>query len=178
MSQNRTILYVEDDAVTLTAYKRRLEQAGFNVETARDGVEAMKFLHNSNIRNAKPDLILLDLMLPRLNGEEVLRLIHDDCRLNQISIVVLSTNSTLTLANEHLLAETTESHVLKHDCTFDKLLQIIEDSISKTEASKTNRTKNYKSLACPTAGPSILRHVQLNRKQMAMAEQLENGTGL
>jgi CheY-like chemotaxis protein len=126
MTQGRTILYVEDDAVTLTAYKNRLEQKGFKVETAGDGVEALKHLYKS-----KPDLLLLDLMLPRLTGEDVLKIVYSDPRLRGIPVIVLSTNSTLSVANEHLV-EQADKQLIKQSCTFDRLFQTIEEVLAKT----------------------------------------------
>jgi CheY-like chemotaxis protein len=129
MTQGRTILYVEDDAVTLTAYKNRLEQKGFKVETACDGVEALKCLYKS-----KPDLLLLDLMLPRLTGEDVLKIVYSDPRLRGIPVIVLSTNSTLSVANEHLV-EQADKQLIKQSCTFDRLFQTIEEVLAKTAGS-------------------------------------------
>ena len=60
MKPPKTILYAEDDEVTLYAYASRLEQAGYIVQTAVDGLEAIKCLHHF-----PPDLMLLDLMLPK-----------------------------------------------------------------------------------------------------------------
>ena len=122
-------MYVEDDAVTLTAYKNRLEQKGFKVETACDGVEALKCLYKS-----KPDLLLLDLMLPRLTGEDVLKIVYSDPRLRGIPVIVLSTNSTLSVANEHLV-EQADKQLIKQSCTFDRLFQTIEEVLAKTTGS-------------------------------------------
>jgi len=136
MTQNRTILYVEDDAVTMTAYKNRLEQKGFTVTTAGDGVEALKQLYKS-----KPDLLLLDLMLPRLTGEDVLRIVYSDSRLQGIPVIVLSTNSTVSVANEHLV-EQAEKQLFKQSCTFDRLFQTIEEVLAKKSgATKTDQPK-------------------------------------
>lgn len=118
-------MYVEDDAVTLTAYKNRLEQKGYIVQTAQDGVEALKYLYKS-----KPDVLLLDLVLPRLTGEDVLKIVYSDARLRDIPVIVLSTNSTLTVANEHLV-EKAEKQLLKQSCTFDRLYQTIEEVLAK-----------------------------------------------
>jgi CheY-like chemotaxis protein len=129
MTQSQTILYVEDDAVTLTAYKNRLEQKGYIVQTAQDGVEALKYLYKS-----KPDVLLLDLVLPRLTGEDVLKIVYSDARLRDIPVIVLSTNSTLTVANEHLV-EKAEKQLLKQSCTFDRLYQTIEEVLAKANVS-------------------------------------------
>lgn len=132
MARDKTILYVEDDAVTLTAHTRRLEQVGFKVDTARDGVEALKCLYKS-----KPDLLLLDLMLPRLNGEDVLKFIYSDSRLSNIPIIILSTTHNLTAANEYLV-EKAQKQILKDVCTFEKLVQSIDEVLATTDSVPAN----------------------------------------
>lgn len=125
MQTSKTILYAEDDVVISTAFTKRLEQAGFKVKTATDGLEALKMLHT-----CKPDLLLLDLMLPKFTGEEVLKFVTSHPSLGQIPVIVLSTNSILTAANETLL-EKAEKRLLKHDCSFPKLLAAIEDVLAE-----------------------------------------------
>lgn len=71
MSQVKTILYVEDDLVVLTAHQKCLEHAGYHVIPARDGLEAMK-----RLSMFVPDLMLLDLVMPRFKGEDVLEFIR------------------------------------------------------------------------------------------------------
>lgn len=127
MKNSKTILYAEDDAVTLTAYKNRLEKAGYSVHTAMDGIEALSALHK-----APPDLILLDLLLPKLTGEDVLKYLNANPSLGQIPVIVLSTNSILTAANEPLV-ERTQKHFLKHECTFRMLLSAIEEVLSSKD---------------------------------------------
>lgn len=131
MKNSKTILYAEDDAVTLTAYKNRLVKAGYSVQTAMDGIEALKSLHQT-----PPDLILLDLLLPKLTGEDVLKYLNSNPSLGRIPVIVLSTNSILTAANEPLV-ERTQKHFLKHECTFSKLLSAIEEVISAQDAAAT-----------------------------------------
>jgi CheY-like chemotaxis protein len=116
----KTILYAEDDVVTATAFKKRLEQEGFRVETASDGLEALKLLHT-----CKPDLLLLDLMLPKFTGEEVLKFVTSNPNIRDIPVIVLSTNSILTAENESVL-ERADNRLLKHDCSFPKLLAAID----------------------------------------------------
>lgn len=124
MDTSKTILYAEDDAVTLNAYKNRLEQAGYRVQTATDGLQALRALHQS-----PPDLILLDLMLPRFTGEEVLKFLASNPALDRIPVIVLSTNSILNMENEALVQKA-ERHFFKHDCKISNLLEAIEDLLS------------------------------------------------
>ena len=79
------ILVVEDVPLGLAVLRMRLEAEGFTVLAARDGVEAL-----DQAREAHPDLILLDLMLPRLSGERVCQELRADPRTAALPIVVLS----------------------------------------------------------------------------------------
>jgi CheY-like chemotaxis protein len=103
----KTILYVEDDTVVLTAYRNRLEQEGFQVDTAQDGLEAMKLLSM-----LVPDLVLLDLVLPKINGAEVLKFIRSHPRLKTVPVIILSTNSFINLAQEQVLESADKRFIL------------------------------------------------------------------
>jgi len=81
----KTILIV-DDLVTLRQPVRvMLERQGYSVEEASDGYEALQ-----KIAESRPDLVLLDLMMPGMNGVEVLKHIKADARLQDTSIIVLT----------------------------------------------------------------------------------------
>jgi len=102
MSNNRMgtpieILLVEDNpddiALMVEAFKRRKIRNNLNV--ARDGMEALDFLrrNGSHADAVQPDLILLDLNLPKKDGREVLEEIKDDEGLKHIPVVILTTSS-------------------------------------------------------------------------------------
>lgn len=90
------ILLVEDDEgdieLTLEAFNR--SKVALNVNVVRDGAEAMAYLHQEEgFAEAKiPDLMLLDLNLPRKNGREVLTEMRESDHLRQIPVVVLTTS--------------------------------------------------------------------------------------
>lgn len=156
MTRSKKILYVEDDLVTLTAYQKRLQQEGFAVEAACDGIQAMNIL-----RQREPDLVLLDLVLPKFDGEDVLKFIYSVPRLSRIPVIILSTNSAICLKNEPLL-EKANGHLLKHDCTFQKLLGEIEKVLNVVETSIHPRVTTSKPRACPMEVPRVLSFLQLN----------------
>ena len=68
MSGKKTVLLVDDEKTLVKALKFNLEKEGFQVEEAFDGEEALEKAFNLN-----PDIIILDLMLPGLDGFEVCR---------------------------------------------------------------------------------------------------------
>lgn len=97
MTQEPAILLVEDnpkdEALTLRALKKA--NIGNRVVVARDGVEAIDYLLGSAAdgnRNELPQLILLDLKLPKIDGHEVLRRIRSDDRTRLLPVVILTTS--------------------------------------------------------------------------------------
>jgi chemotaxis family two-component system response regulator Rcp1 len=91
------ILLVEDNPadVRLTQEALREGKVRNNLHVARDGVEALEFLRREGkfTGSPRPDLVLLDLNLPRKDGREVLAQVKDDPELKTIPIVVLTTSS-------------------------------------------------------------------------------------
>jgi CheY-like chemotaxis protein len=90
------VLLVEDNPgdVRLTREALREGKIRNNLHVARDGVEALAFLRRQGEHAGapRPDLILLDLNLPRKDGREVLTEIKDDATLRQIPVVVLTSS--------------------------------------------------------------------------------------
>ena len=124
----KTILYVEDDPVVLTAYRHRLEREGFSVESARDGLEAMRIL-----LRLVPDLMVLDLMLPRFDGGEVLKFMQANPRLKTVPVIILSTNSIIDADEEYVL-ESASRRFIKGQCTFPMVLEAIQKLLAEEPA--------------------------------------------
>jgi CheY-like chemotaxis protein len=82
----KTILLVEDDVALREALQEALQQRGYNVAAAEEGEAALAWLH----REPRPSLILLDLMMPGLNGWDFLARRRIDPSLPAIPVVVLS----------------------------------------------------------------------------------------
>jgi diguanylate cyclase (GGDEF)-like protein len=82
---NRLVLVVDDDQHTRTLLKDLCETSGFRVLTAEDGVEAME-----HIGKSRPDLVLLDLMMPRRDGFSVLKAVRDTSELAELPVIVLT----------------------------------------------------------------------------------------
>lgn len=114
------ILLVEDSPgdVRLTQEAFREINVSISLHVVPDGVEAMKFLRNeaSHSDAPRPDLILLDLNLPMLDGREVLALIKADDALKSIPIVILTTSEAE--------ADIVNGYQLQANCYLSKPFQL------------------------------------------------------
>src|SRR6059058_5100808 len=81
----KKIIIVEDDPVIAHIYQTRLEKEGYQVEVAADGQKGFYRIHEFT-----PDAVLLDLMLPKMNGVEILKKIRAQAQFNQTPIIVFT----------------------------------------------------------------------------------------
>lgn len=85
---NRRILVADDKASSRELVKAILENLGYEVEEAQDGIEALEA-----IRNSRPDLVLLDFQMPGLTGHEVMARLRDDERFADLPVVALTASA-------------------------------------------------------------------------------------
>lgn len=85
MDNKKRIIIVEDDNVLRDVLSQKLEKSGYVVDRAEDGMVAM-----DKIKEVRPDMILLDILMPRKSGMEVLEELHSDPELKNIPVVVIS----------------------------------------------------------------------------------------
>ena len=85
----KTILIVDDEVDVIQILDFKLKEEGYETITAEDGEEALK-----KAKKHKPDLILLDLLMPMMDGGEVARKLRDDTKTKDIPVIIL----TATLA--------------------------------------------------------------------------------
>ena len=83
MSDKPTVLYVEDELALHGLVEFWLTEAGFRVELAEDGAEALDM-----IRTSPPDLVITDAMMPALSGDELVEIMKSDPELSHIPIVM------------------------------------------------------------------------------------------
>ena len=84
-ARRKTILLCEDDPIVADIYGLALNRAGYHVVTARDGMEGVE-----KASSASPDLIFLDIRMPRMDGIEALRLLAERFDLETLPVVMLS----------------------------------------------------------------------------------------
>ena len=115
----KTIFLIEDDAVVVQVYRAKFLREGYAVEVANDGLIALKMLGT-----LKPDIIILDLMMPKLNGVDVLKYIRSTAALKATPVIILS-NAHMTSLAQEAAAIGAEKALLKSSCTPGTLLKII-----------------------------------------------------
>ena len=84
-NEKKKILLIEDEEIITDLLKRKLTKEGYCVDVARDGEQGLE-----KMRNNKPDLVLLDIVMPKLGGFEVMERMHKDKELNNIPVIIIS----------------------------------------------------------------------------------------
>jgi CheY-like chemotaxis protein len=83
----KKILLIEDEEIMIDLLERKLEQEGYEVVVGRDGEEGLKLMKEMS---PKPDLILLDIIMPKMGGFEVMEEMAKEESLKRIPVIVIS----------------------------------------------------------------------------------------
>ena len=130
---NSKVLLVEDSKFLRIANQRALSRAGFKVITAGDGEEALRLAYDQ-----LPDVILLDLMLPKISGPEVLKSLKKHPATGHIPVIVLTSLSQRN--EEKLLSEGAEAYFEKSrlglDESSDRLAAMVETVLIRVNHQK------------------------------------------
>ena len=124
----KTIILVEDDPEMVKVYGAMLDGEGFDVVVAKDGLIALRML-----AAVKPDVVVLDLMMPKSNGADVLKYIRSTPALQAIPVIILThAHMTMTSLTQQAEAIGADKALLKSSCTPIRLIGVIEDLLSGT----------------------------------------------
>lgn len=130
MAAKKTILLIEDDLPTIDVYTIALEKAdNFKIETITLGGRAIKRIKEiEEKKSKKPDLVLLDLILPDINGMEVLELIRKQKETKDLPVFILTnyTSRELETMGCDLKAE---RYLTKTDFTLTQLVKMIKEKL-------------------------------------------------
>ena len=120
----KTILVVDDDAVSRELVKRRLADSGYNLITADNGTQALNV-----IQKTPPDLILLDIQMPQMNGyafiTELRKIEAQKTTPERIPIIVLTAHDKM----EPIFKRHGASGYLLKPLEIDKLLQMVKEAL-------------------------------------------------
>lgn len=118
----KKILVVEDDVFVRDIYARELKKGGFEVETAEDGLEGLE-----KIKTGKYDLVLLDIMMPKMTGVDVLKYIRDPRFLPKDVPVYLLTNLGQGSIIKQCLEIGAQGYLLKARVLPSQVLKAVSD---------------------------------------------------
>jgi len=146
---NAKVLLVDDSKFLRMANERALCKAGFQVVTAADGEEALQVANDQ-----LPDIILLDMMLPKISGPDVLKALKKNPATMHIPVIVLT---SLSQRNEQKLlhegaAAYFEKSILELDKSSDRLAVAIERVLVDVNLQEQEPLSLRKSAARKTAG--------------------------
>lgn len=119
-SVRKKVCIVDDDQDILGMYKLRFEQEGYEVVTAMDGEAGLAL-----IRTADPDIVLLDLQMPKVDGMGVLDVLNQDPKLMTIPVIVLSNNNTDQMFEKISELGTVRYYIVKALTTPQKVIDIV-----------------------------------------------------
>ncbi len=131
----KKILVVDDEIRVVTVIQKRLESVGYDVITAMDGNEALM-----KARSENPDLILLDLILPKLNGYQVCAILKRDKLFKQVPILMLTARSQERDVDEGMRVGA-DAYMIK-PFKNEILLDQIERLLTKVEEKKTKALRD------------------------------------
>ncbi len=117
------VLIVEDDRFIAEVYTTKLVSEGFDVVVAEDGTEALQ-----KIEKKLPNLVLLDLLMPKMNGIEVLEKINKDSRFGSIRVVVLTNASEKDYISQAMKLGASD-YLIKSNFTPDEVVERIKDKL-------------------------------------------------
>ena len=124
----QTVLIIDDDRIIASIYRTKLRQEGFAAEVAADGEQALALASR-----IKPTAILLDLMLPKMSGIDVLKAIRADTAFAETPVVVLS-NTYVRGAIGEAWGAGADNVLLKSDVTPNQVITAIRESIATRAA--------------------------------------------
>lgn len=128
MKSKKKILIIEDDIPILDLYDKKFTSKGYIVLRAEDGGQGVEMTEKEN-----PDIILLDIMLPVMNGFEVLKKIKQNENAKKIPVVILSNYGETPNITEGLLSGAAE-YLIKVEHTPEEVVEVVEDVFSDKES--------------------------------------------
>lgn len=131
--QTKKILLIEDELFIRELYERVLKQAGFEFFSAVDGIEGWDLIQREAQSPHKPDLVLLDIMMPRLNGIDLLKKLKSDSRTSSIPVILLT-----NLGQESVIKESfrvgAQGYLMKIRSTPHEVVKLVKDFLENPSA--------------------------------------------
>jgi DNA-binding response OmpR family regulator len=124
----KKVLIIEDDQIVSNVYRNKLAVEGYRAETAPDGETGLK-----TMRTFKPDTIILDLMLPKMSGIEVIKQIRSEEEFAKVPIIVFSNTYLTNMIQEAWKAGATKC-ISKSNCSPKEVIDLVRHTIGDSGA--------------------------------------------
>lgn len=138
------LLYAEDEDAAVFLLEMALKEANIALTLHRvsDGEEALAFLHHDGayVRAPKPDMVLLDLNLPRKSGHEVLLAIREDQELRAVPVVIFTSSSAISDKRKSM-ALGAQLHITKPS-SFESFVDAIKTACATAGITPDSHTEN------------------------------------
>jgi DNA-binding response OmpR family regulator len=121
----KTILFIEDEPALQKTLGDTLRQGGYNVISALDGKSGLDLA-----KSKKPDLILLDLILPKLNGFDVLRSLKSDISTKNIPVIILTNLENIEDVDKAVELGA-KAYLVKAQYSLQEVFKKIKDALEK-----------------------------------------------
>ena len=122
----KKILLIEDEKILSEMYETRLKREGFEVINTRDAEGGLEL-----IKKEKPDLILLDLLLPGMQGQEALKVLKEDPKTKDIPVIIFSNYDTPEVRKE--AEKYGVRYILKANVTTRDLVELVKKEMGETK---------------------------------------------
>jgi len=143
----KKILIIEDDPIIANVYRNKLAVEGYQTEAALDGESGLKVM-----RSFQPDAIVLDLMLPKMSGTEVIKEIRSEAEFSKLPIIVFSNTYLTNLVQEAWKAGATKC-ISKTNCSPKDFLDLVRHTVGDSGAFPQNQPKTN---GAPATKPVVL----------------------
>jgi len=146
----KKILIIEDDQIVANIYRNKFSVEGYNVEIAHDGHSGVE-----SIRSFRPDAVILDLMLPKITGVEVMKTVRAEPDFQKLPIIVFSNTYLSNMVQEAWKAGATKC-LSKANCSPKQLIEVVRSTLSTPAAtassapSKTSTPEQQTAAGTPT----------------------------
>lgn len=117
----KKILIADDEKETVSILEKRLKQNNYSVNTAASGEEAIR-----SAKSDKPDLMLLDIVMPDMDGYTLVNIIKEDKSLNAIPIIFITGKELLPQSIEQRVSDLGAHDYIMKPCSFEDILAKIK----------------------------------------------------
>lgn len=138
-----TILLAEDDLILAELYTDRLKQEGFTVIHASNGEDALKFVGEYN-----PNLIILDIMMPKMNGLDVLKALKENSETNHIPVIIV-TALVQEIEKINKMMNPADAYIVKSEVLPAEIIEEVKKRLEGDEAAAAPEA-----VAAPSPAPA------------------------